>query len=535
MEKQAHKKFCWIIKNFSPQSERLYSVPVLIGDCKWRPIAYPIRDKYFSLCLQVVDFESLPCGWGRYVELRLTLRNQHNSLNLSIKADHCFDEKRTTWGIPIPERIPICKLQTELYQSEHVVKGDFKIIAEVDVFEAVGTLTESDISGKASELLTKKIRNDGNESGDLLKKTSPEKESNHVNESKPVRKLRNFVVLYKRHAAMCSVLQEPICLLGIFHYTNGEASWAEVRVGVFLLNMTLCLPDSQLFPSEVVKARLTIVNQLSEKLSISKESEHCFDEQNPTLGYTFPYELLVEDGGFLVNEDLMIIVEVIGASDVFEDSSTQGKVDVNGFQVLPSQVEYVRSIFERHPDIAVEFRAKNQHLRTSCMIFLLSLIETLCQSLEELSNEDLVEADIALTYVKDAGFKVDWLEKKLDQVKEKKEKELSDMVQLQEMEDHLLKLKQSCSDLDDLVVKKKDELSVTRSPLSFDDVDWLEKKLDQVKDKKEREQSGLARLHELEEYLLKLKQKCSNLDLLVEKENVELSATRTPMSFNDVV
>ncbi|ANM63461.1 MATH domain/coiled-coil protein [Arabidopsis thaliana] len=325
MEKQAHKKFCWIIKNFSPQSERLYSVPVLIGDCKWRPIAYPIRDKYFSLCLQVVDFESLPCGWGRYVELRLTLRNQHNSLNLSIKADHCFDEKRTTWGIPIPERIPICKLQTELYQSEHVVKGDFKIIAEVDVFEAVGTLTESDISGKASELLTKKIRNDGNESGDLLKKTSPEKESNHV--------------------------------------------------------------------------------------------------------------------------------------------------DVNGFQVLPSQVEYVRSIFERHPDIAVEFRAKNQHLRTSCMIFLLSLIETLCQSLEELSNEDLVEADIALTYVKDAGFKVD----------------------------------------------------------------WLEKKLDQVKDKKEREQSGLARLHELEEYLLKLKQKCSNLDLLVEKENVELSATRTPMSFNDVV
>ncbi|CAA0387214.1 unnamed protein product [Arabidopsis thaliana] len=446
MEKQAHKKFCWIIKNFSPQSERLYSVPVLIGDCKWRLIAYPIRDKYFSLCLQVVDFESLPYFYFRLLTLF--------GCNVA-ETDHCFDEKRTTWGIPIPERIPICKLQTELYQSEHVVKGDFKIIAEVDVFEAVGTLTESDISGKASELLTKKIRNDGNESGDLLKKTSPEKESNHVNESKP----ESFITPTEKQVG-----QKFVWVIKNFSFSNSEKC-------VFLLNMTLCLPDSQLFPSEVVKARLTIVNQLSEKLSISKESEHCFDEQNPTLGYTFPYELLVEDGGFLVNEDLMIIVEVIGASDVFEDSSTQGKVDVNGFQVLPSQVEYVRSIFERHPDIAVEFRAKNQHLRTSCMIFLLSLIETLCQSLEELSNEDLVEADIALTYVKDAGFKVD----------------------------------------------------------------WLEKKLDQVKDKKEREQSGLARLHELEEYLLKLKQKCSNLDLLVEKENVELSATRTPMSFNDVV
>ena len=76
------------------------------------------------------------------------------------------------------------------------------------------------------------------------------------------------------------------------------------------------------------------------------------------------------------------------------------------------------------------------------MDFLLSLIDTLCQSLEDLSNEDLVEADIALTYLKDAGFKVDWLEKKLDIVKDKKEKEQSSLARLQEMEDFLLKLKQ---------------------------------------------------------------------------------------------
>jgi len=166
----------------------------------------------------VVDFESLPCGWGRYVELRLTLRNQHNSLNLSIKADHCFDEKRTTWGIPIPERIPICKLQTELYQSEHVVKGDFKIIAEVDVFEAVGTLTESDISGKASELLTKKIRNDGNESGDLLKKTSPEKESNHVNESKP----ESFITPTEKQVG-----QKFVWVIKNFSFSNSEKCYSD--------------------------------------------------------------------------------------------------------------------------------------------------------------------------------------------------------------------------------------------------------------------------------------------------------------------
>lgn len=130
----------------------------------------------------------------------------------------------------------------------------------------------------------------------------------------------------------------------------------------------------------------------------------------------------------------------------------------------------MRRIFERHPDITLEFRAKNQHLRKACMSFLLSVIETLCQSLEELSNEDLVEADIALTYLKDAGFKVDWLEEKLDQLKEKKEKEKSGLARLQEIEENLLKLKLKCSELDVLAEKEKSELSVTRSALSFDDL-----------------------------------------------------------------
>ncbi|CAA7060693.1 unnamed protein product [Microthlaspi erraticum] len=153
-----------------------------------------------------------------------------------------------------------------------------------------------------------------------------------------------------------------------------------------------------------------------------------------------------------------------------EASSVKESIDVNGFHVLPSQVESVRQIFERHPDIAEEFRAKNQYLKKACMNFLLSLIETLCQSLEELSTEDLVEADVALTYLKDAGFKVDWLEKKLDQVKVKKAKEQFCLARLQEMEDSLLKLKEKFSDLDALLEKEETELSATRTPLSFDDV-----------------------------------------------------------------
>ncbi|KAG7561318.1 MATH/TRAF domain, partial [Arabidopsis thaliana x Arabidopsis arenosa] len=439
MEKQAHKKFYWIIKNFSLQSERLYSVPVLIGDCKWRLIAYPKGDfcDYFSLFLELVDFESLPCGCGRYAKLRLTLVNRlFPNLSIVKETEQCFDDKCTTLGFAT--MLPIYKLQEE--DHGFLVNGEVKIIAEVDVSEAAGTLNESEISEESSDLLSKKKGNDGNESDDLLKKTLSVKESNNIINGT---KQESFITSVEKQVG-----KDFVWMLENFSFLNSEKCYSDPFViggvkwrllaecDLVSLYVHLCVADSQSFPSEVVKVRLTIVNQQFEKLSILKDSEHCFDEQYPTLGYTIPYELLVEDGGILVNGDLMVVADVIGASDIFEESIPQRKLDVNGFHVLPSQVsknlydmtsfhlqiQSVRRIFEIYPEIAVEFRAKNQHLRTTFMNFLLSLIETLYQPLEWLSNEDLVEADIALTYLKDSGFKVDWLEKKMDQVKEKKEK-----------------------------------------------------------------------------------------------------------------
>ncbi|RID47432.1 hypothetical protein BRARA_I04026 [Brassica rapa] len=216
------------------------------------------------------------------------------------------------------------------------------------------------------------------------------------------------------------------------------------------------------------------------------------------LGYGFSTnvpltKLLDESKGFLENGELKIVAEVevvgtYGCSEEYEcayqspcemmpddgpkplRNKTQESVDVNGFHVLPSQVKFVRCIFERHPGIAVGFRSKNQLLRKTSMNFLLNLIETLCQSLQDLSNEDLKDADISLTYLKDVGFEVEWLECILDDVKEKKEKEQSSLVRLREMDDSLLKLKQKCSDLDALVKEEEAELSATRTPLSFYDV-----------------------------------------------------------------
>lgn len=74
-------------------------------------------------------------------------------------------------------------------------------------------------------------------------------------------------------------------------------------------------------------------------------------------------------------------------------------------------------------DSVVEFCARNQHLKTSCTNVLLSLTQTLCQTPQKLSVDDLVEAEKVLAYMKDTGLEVEWLVKKLNEVKEKKQEQ----------------------------------------------------------------------------------------------------------------
>ncbi|CAL9245924.1 unnamed protein product [Arabidopsis halleri] len=277
------------------------------------------------------------------------------------------------------------------------------------------------------------------------------------------------------------------------------------------LSLYLVVDDSRALPCgwrRYAQFSLTLINQLTEKLSQRGEKQNWFNQRNLGSGFTslIPLSNLhAKNAGYLVNGEVKIVVEindleVIGKLDVSEESEEANQplkkiklddndavsidslneislvkesIDVNGFQVLPSQVESVRRIFEKHPEIAVGFQVKNQHLRKTFMNFLVNVIETLCQSLQELSNEDLVEVDIALTYLKDAGFKVDWLEKKLDQVKEKKEKEqsgLSSVARLGTIEEELQKLKHMVLDLEAQLQKEKAKVLAARAPFSFKDV-----------------------------------------------------------------
>ncbi|KAG2325802.1 hypothetical protein Bca52824_008530 [Brassica carinata] len=102
------------------------------------------------------------------------------------------------------------------------------------------------------------------------------------------------------------------------------------------------------------------------------------------------------------------------------------------------------------------------------MSLLLSLIETLRQSPHKLHKADLAVAYAALGSMNESGFKLDWLEKKLNQMSEKKEKEEAGETRMLEIENELKDLKLKCSDLEAELEKERLEALAAKEPISLD-------------------------------------------------------------------
>ncbi|CAA7048064.1 unnamed protein product [Microthlaspi erraticum] len=226
------------------------------------------------------------------------------------------------------------------------------------------------------------------------------------------------------------------------------------------------------------KVFLTIVNQYSDKLSLVREAkQHWFGENLSNWGFQdmITRTKLHAGEGFMVNGEVIVavnvkVLEVEGQLDVSEETSPAMETTyVNGFQLLPSQVQSVNRLFERHQDIAKEIRTKNPYLRTGYMTVLLSLTESLSQSPTEISKGDLADQYAALAYLKDAGFELGWLEKKLDEVKEKKEKAEDCLARLQEMEEQINPLKRKYTDMEAQIDKVRAELLAAGAPVSLYD------------------------------------------------------------------
>ncbi|KFK35053.1 hypothetical protein AALP_AA5G228400 [Arabis alpina] len=287
-----------------------------------------------------------------------------------------------------------------------------------------------------------------------------------------------------------------------FSFGDGKCRFVVHRIEDDYLSLSLDVVSISSEFRRETKFSFTIVNQVSKRFLKLREPQHVRigDDQNPKNGFRLLYFLgkfKAKTGGFIVNGEVTIAsvfgyLQVLAKLDGIEESEEttnpvkriklidhgtvsidlqKETMDVNGVQVLPSQMEFVSRLFEKHPDIALVFHSKNPHLRTGYINILLSLTKKLGQSPQELSNDDLLDASIALTYMTDGGFKMDWLGNALEKVKEKKKKEEACLARLRESEEELKPLKQKYLELEAQVDKEKAELLEVRAPLSFDN--WI--------------------------------------------------------------
>lgn len=73
-------------------------------------------------------------------------------------------------------------------------------------------------------------------------------------------------------------------------------------------------------------------------------------------------------------------------------------------------------MFVKHPDVAVDIRSEIREVKTAYMNILLGLVQTLDKPPQSLSETELSNAGSELSELTDAGFKLDWLKSKLEEV-----------------------------------------------------------------------------------------------------------------------
>ncbi|VVB03116.1 unnamed protein product [Arabis nemorensis] len=141
---------------------------------------------------------------------------------------------------------------------------------------------------------------------------------------------------------------------------------------------------------------------------------------------------------FLVNDKLKIdiyvtVINVRGLLDSLPEKKDD-MVYVNGFQVVDSQVNSAKWIFETYPETALYIQPQVPELKTAYMNISIRIYETLYNSsLEMLTEAEIVNVSKSLLDLTLAGFKLEWLREKLEKVSVERKKLSSYEAQAREL------------------------------------------------------------------------------------------------------
>ena len=130
----------------------------------------------------------------------------------------------------------------------------------------------------------------------------------------------------------------------------------------------------------------------------------------------------------------------------------------------------MRRIFERHPETASDLRPKNQLVKTAYLNNLLDLIDIASLAPQELTEEELRDAENTFMDLEGVGFELDWLKKKLEELCVKKKKMESRGARMRELDRMIVEQRQVLLALEVELKNEEKEAVSDSARLGFEDV-----------------------------------------------------------------
>ncbi|KAG5376829.1 hypothetical protein IGI04_041425 [Brassica rapa subsp. trilocularis] len=164
---------------------------------------------------------------------------------------------------------------------------------------------------------------------------------------------------------------------------------------------------------------------------------------------------------------------------VHQGKSTENDIiDFHGSHIFASQVFSVANTVFQDPHYVEDFKPENQWVQPKYYMYLLGLVETLIKPPQSLSATELSNAQRDLTALKESGFKLDWLNSKLEEVslEWKKGAHSSHESGIHQLEERVENVELSLSDVIVELDKVKTK-SAAAQVSSFQFIDFLIKRL----------------------------------------------------------
>ncbi|VYS52103.1 unnamed protein product [Arabidopsis thaliana] len=141
-----------------------------------------------------------------------------------------------------------------------------------------------------------------------------------------------------------------------------------------------------------------------------------------------------------------------------EDLDNDEIVNIKGFWIFRSKLGLAKRVFEKHPETTTKFCLKSEFAKETYLTALLDLIDIINMLPQQsLFEAELKEAENTIWDLEAAGFKLDWLKRKLEEIRVTKKKAKNRTARMRELDRKIQKHLEELSVLQEEMKKEQFE------------------------------------------------------------------------------